>query len=295
MRRVNSVVGLRVLLPKQAKKTTDGSADVERYQKIGKVHSAVFSSDGRRVVGYTVSRPDIVGMVKREDEFLAWDSFEFGEDGKTVVVTRPEDGVGAAARRRLALDWDACIIWAGMDAKTTDGKPFGYVSDVEYDEETGAATNFFTTEGGMSHALIGSFVIPAKMVRGYSKGYMIIDPGGKNVELDGGLAAAAGEGYARAKASASKVGKKAGEAASTAVDKGTFALGKAIGKAKRSISDAAAASEQASKAKPADKPVQQKKPASTTGEKVAKAAGKQLGAMGKMFGAFRDEFKKASK
>ena len=36
-----------------------------------------------------------------------------------------------------------------------------------------------------------------------------------------------------------------------------------------------------------------KKP--TTGDKVARAAGKQLGSLGKMFGSFKDEFDKASK
>ena len=42
------------------------------------------------------------------------------------------------------------------------------------------------------------------------------------------------------------------------------------------------------------KPAPKKKPA-TTGDKVARAAGKQLSSFGKMFGSFKDEFDKASK
>ena len=45
----------------------------------------------------------------------------------------------------------------------------------------------------------------------------------------------------------------------------------------------------------AKKPAPEKKPAPSTGDKVARAAGKQLSGFGKMFGDFKDEFNKASK
>nr|WP_239471514.1 PRC-barrel domain containing protein [Olsenella profusa] len=352
---------MRVLVPKSAKKAKDGTV-TERFQKLGKVHNAVFSPSGKRVVGLMVKRPDVAGMVKRADVFLAWDSFEL-QDEKTLLVTRPDDGMDKAARRRLSLNWDACIIWTGMDAHTTAGKSLGYVSDAEVDQKTGRVSRFLTTDGSVSRALVGSFVITADMVRGYRDGCMIIDPGEKNVELDGGLAGAAGESYARAKAKGAEVGKKAAVVAGEAVDKGSFALGRALGKAKRAIADAASEGEAAEKrpqpqapaveaadvrvekpverlpeqaaevpaedARPKPKtyapvdtsaqgqsaaaaaskprpaapktssartarPVAKKKPAST-GDKVARAAGKQLGSLGKMFGSFKDEFDKASK
>ena len=51
-----------------------------------------------------------------------------------------------------------------------------------------------------------------------------------------------------------------------------------------------------SAAKQAPKPAAKPRPKSaSTGDKVAKAAGKQLGSFGKMFGSFKDEFNKASK
>ena len=131
-------------------------------------------------------------------------------------------------------------MWSGMDAKTTEGKSLGYVSDAEYDEKTGEVTRFFTADGGMARALIGSFVITPDMVRGYRDGFMIVDARDKNVSLDGGLAGAAGEGYARRQGRYSEIARKVGAAAGEAVDKGSFALGRALGKAKRAIADAAA-------------------------------------------------------
>ena len=329
MTKVSDLTGLRVLLYKKTKTAKDGTV-TDKYHKLGKVHNAVFSPDGKRVVGLMVKRPDAVGMIKREDCFLALDAFK-RMDEKNLLVTRPDDGLDVSAQRRLGLDWDACLIWSGMDAKTVAGKSLGYVSDAEFDEKNGRVSRFLTTDGGVAHALIGSFVITPEMVRGYQAGCMVIDPGDARVELDGGLAGAAGEGYARAKAKGAEVGKKVGAAAGEAVDKGSFALGRALGKAKRAIADAATpADEQPAvpevpaadvrverptqriaeksadpaaapkKAQPktyapsTKKAAPKKKPA-TTGDKVARAAGKQLGAFGKMFGSFKEEFDKASK
>lgn len=335
MLRVGSLTGRRVLLHKKTTTAKDGTV-TDKYQKLGRVHAAVFTPDGKHVAGFTIKRPDVAGMVKRADAFLARDSLKV-LDEKTVLVTRPEDGLDEAALRRLDLDWDRCIMWSGMDAKTTAGKPLGYVSDAEYDEGSGVVTRFFTADGGMARALIGSFVITPDMVRGYRDGFMTVEPGDKSVQLDGGLAGAAGEGYARAKAGASEVGKKVGAAAGEAVDKGSFALGRVLGKAKRAIADAATPEDEppavpevpaadvrvekptariaeksaqpaagatrqrpktyaptAKAPTPKAKPAPKKKPA-TTGDKVARAAGKQLSGLGKMFGSFKDEFDKASK
>ena len=352
MLKVSQLVGTRVFVPKKPKPAKDGT-QTERIQRLGKVHNVVFAPGGHRVAGLLVKRPDVVGMIKREDAFVALDSFEL-RDG-AITVTRPQDGMDASAMRRLSLDWDACIIWSGMDARTTDGKPLGYVSDAEFDEKNGRVVRFSTTDGGMARALLGSFVITPEMVVGYRDGYMVVETGGRTPALDGGLAGAAGEGYARAKAGASEVGKKVGTVAGEAVDKGSFALGKMIGKAQRAIKEAsadeptpapkppaveaadvrvtrptealpeqtapvsasserpapktyapaadAAPAKSAAKpagrasksakttAAPAKKPVAKK----ATSDKVARAAGKQLGSLGKMFGAFKDEFDKASK
>lgn len=253
MAKIDAYQGVKVFLTKKArkdKKNPDASA--EKLSKLGKIHMAVFAPNGRQLAGFLVARPDVVGMVKREDAFLAWDSFEPCERG--LVVTRPDDGLDDAARKRLDLDWDKCIMWAGMDARTRSGKVLGYVNDVEFDLKTGAAKTFFVGDGGMSRALVGSFEIPAQMVIGYSAAdqFMVVSDEAENLAVDGGVAAKAGEAWASAKVKGAEVGHKAGAAASEAVDKGTFALGRALGKAKRAIADATA--EEPQPADPAEIP-----------------------------------------
>ena len=245
MARLSALEDLKVLVPKKPKEQPDGSLK-ERTSKLGRVHMAVFSPDSTHVVGLMVRRPDVVGVVKVDDAFLALDSFEPGE--KCLVVTRPKDGLDDAARRRLGLDWDSCVMWLGMDARTRDGEELGYVTDAEYDPATGAVERYLVTTGSVSKALVGTVDVTPDMVLGYSRGCMVVDPKGRSLEPEGGFAAAAGEGYARAKveakaagqkagAVASEAGQKAGAAASEAVDKGSYAFGRWLGKTKRALDE----------------------------------------------------------
>lgn len=374
MLKVNDLCGRKVYVPKKTKKAADASG--LKVSKLGKVHMAVFSPNGREVVGFTVTRPDIVGMVKRADAFVAVDSFRVLDDGG-LFVSREDDGMDDAARERLGIDWDTCVMWAGMDAQTAGGKKLGYVSDAEFDPRTGSVSKFYVGDGGMARALVGSFEIPASMVRGYSKGRMIVDDEAADLELDGGVAAKAGEGYAKAKVKGAEAAQKAGKAAGEAVDKGSFAFGRMLGRAKRAIEDAAsdeerpkisakkrgqqapsvpavdvrvsdpaptlratdserasapepktyvpasasepaepsavagatsakddslknkaqaAAASGSAKAKSAASSPKAKKAAQpTAGATAAKAMGKQIGRMGKMFSSFKEEYDKASK
>ena len=357
MLKVNDLYGRKVYVPKKNRKKDDSGE--QKLSRLGKVHMAVFSPSGREVVGFVVTRPDIVGMVKRPDAFLAMDSFRILDDG-ALLVTR-EDGLDDAARERLSLDWDSCVMWEGMDARTAGGKKLGYVSNAEFDAKTGAVSKFFVGDGGVARAIVGSFEIPASMVRGYSKGYMVVDDAAADLELDGGVAAKAGEGYAKAKVKGAEAAHKAGKAAGEAVDKGSFAFGRMLGKAKRAIEEATSddedpapspnpavpavdvsVSQPVEKLKPApsdamseepktyapkadaagakdkpataqtvqkeqrtaSKPAAKKTAAKPAAKKptqkpatdaAAKAVGKQIGRMGKMFSSFKDEFDKASK
>ena len=235
MPKISNLTGQKVFVTKEVRRPKEGKPDT-KLSKLGKVHMAVFTPDGRRVVGLLVKRPDVVGMVKREDVFLAVDSYVPIEQG--VRVTRGDDAFDDAARQRLHVDWDACILWAGMDAKTSDGKVLGYVNDAEYEEKTGKVTKFLIGDGGVARALVGSIEIPPSMLISYSKGCMIVSPEAAALALNGGIAAKAGEASAKAKVKGAEFGKKAGSATSEAVDKGSYALGKAIGKAKRAIEEA---------------------------------------------------------
>ena len=359
MQRISNLVNKRLFSVKTDRKGK------QKQSRIGRLHMAVFSPDGRDVVGFMVSLPDIAGMVKRPDRFVALDAFV--PDGDGARVTRPDDGFDDAARARLALDWDACIMWAGMDARTVSGKDLGFVSDAVFDEKSGAVARLCVGDGGVAESLVGAIEIPVDMLKGYEKGYMVVSNDATKLTLSGGAAAAAGEGYARAKATGRRAAAKADEAAASAVDKGSLALGRALGKAKRAIesvgddddragrdaeksapvpatdvrvsppasagelksgerqtkkttyaparkgsaqpsSAAAKAGAKTAGAKTAGtKKAAAKKPAAkkgtaakgtkkrSTGNEASRAVGKQVSKMGGMFGAFVDEYKKASK
>lgn len=237
MLRISQLRKMVVFEPK--KKATGELEELDRrsMSKVGKIHQTVFSPDGSHVVGFMVRRPDIAGMVKRPDVFLALDSFVVNDLG--LVVSR-EDGTDDKARERLGLPWEKCLIWEGMDARTVDGHELGWVGDVEFDARTGLVSLFFVGDGGLSESLVGNVEIPLGMLKGYSKGYMIVADEAAHLELDGGLAAKAGEGYAKAKIQGKAAGEKIGEVAGTAAEKGAYGLGRLIGKAQRAVKEATA-------------------------------------------------------
>lgn len=228
---MNQLMGLKVFKPLPEKKRLKKDGTPRNLPKLGKVHNVVFSPDGSKVVGLLVKRPDVAGMVARDDVFLGVDSFDQTERG--LVCTRGDDSFDDAARKRLSLDWDRCIIWGGMDVRSVSGKYLGFVSDIFF-ADTGRIDHVLATDGGVANALVGGFEIPVGLLRGTKDGSMIVDDTAEDIALSGGLAARAGEGVANLKLK----GKDAGKKASVAVDKGSFALGQAIGKAKNAIKEA---------------------------------------------------------
>lgn len=62
-------------------------------KRVGKVRHFVFHPKARRVVGFTVKRPDIALMARRSDLFVALDGFEIEEghiliDPKALLLAR---------------------------------------------------------------------------------------------------------------------------------------------------------------------------------------------------------------
>ena len=245
------------------------------YVKLGKIHLTVFSPDGKTVEGFLVQRPDLALMVKRADVFVAFDSLAPYEKG---YVIEGEAATDDEARKRLGVDWDNCLLWNGMDARTTEGKVLGFVGNVSYDAGTGAVEAFHIGDGNVAKSLVGAIEIPVGMLVGYEKGCLVLVPEAADVQPSGGLAAAAGEGYARAKQGAAEAGAKAAAKVDEAVQEGSYQLGKAIGKAKKTVKK---------KAKEAT--------GSVDAKAAAKAASQHLSKVGGMFKAFKDEFDEASK
>ena len=325
--KTNELVGIKVYLPKKQNKK-DKEARQQRSSKLGRIHVIVFDSDLPQVVGVMVKRPDIAGMVKRNDVFVAFDALTTFDKG--FLVAQPEGSLDKKAISRLGLDWDRCIMWHGMQAVTESGKTLGFVSGADFNPATGHVNNFLVDSGSSAAALIGSFEIKPEWVLGYRDDAMILTADAESAALSGGLAGKAGEGYAAAVAKGSELAGKAGKAMSEASVKGGRSLGRMIGKAKRALEDVtepedateprpdpvpaeAVALEEPSTEKSLGGTVSQepvktyaptsqkssstKKKASSrvTSDGAAKSFGKQLGRMGKMFSSFKDEFDEASK
>ena len=173
-----------------------------------------------QVVGVMVQKPDIAGMIKQDDAFVTLESLETIEQG--LCVKDPENNVDKAAIKRLNLDFDTCILWHGMEARTKSGKSLGYVSGAEFDQVTGVVSAFLVGDGAGSEALVGSFAIKPEWLLGYSNGAMVLSDEAADAQLTGGLAAKAGEGYAAAAAKASEATAKAGKAVARGTEKGAL-------------------------------------------------------------------------
>ena len=126
----NDLQGMKVYrIPAPAKRTKkDGTP--RDPKKLGKIHFPVFTHDGRRVVGYMVKLPDVVGMVKQPDRFVALDAIDVYEG--VIGIKDERDSYDAAAAKRLGVSLDECLIWTGMDVRTKSGKNVGYCSDATF-------------------------------------------------------------------------------------------------------------------------------------------------------------------
>ena len=255
-------------------------------KKIGKVRRFVFHPSEKRVIGFTVKRPDAALMFHRKDLFVALGGFDLDEDGRIVVRDDPS-ATDKGACKALGVDWDACVIWIGMPVMTASGDFLGYVDVVTFDRETGALVRVTTENGAANNALLGKRVIPSNYIKGFKRGQGIAlaqmgeyngeDPdeavemgailvADRTLDLpaEGGAAAAAG----KATAIAADKAKKGAARAKVVVD------------------------EKVDQARPVAKRVAEK-----TGDVVNEGAfvvGRQLGRTKGMFSAFKEEFDKAA-
>lgn len=107
-------------------------------QKIGKVERVLVDIPPRRVVALQVGRDDLVD----------WEAVS--GVGSDAVVVESEDRLRTAAdareERALAGDFD----WKGKRVMSDHGNEMGTVTDVEFDEATGAIELVATTEGRLA-------------------------------------------------------------------------------------------------------------------------------------------------
>ena len=234
---VHMKMGYTVPKEKQYKK----NGELREPSLVGKVHFAVFDPSGRTVVGFMISQPDIAGMIKREDRFVARDAVTVYEG----ILVAPNDKASwdKGAAKRLAINLDECLLWTGMDVMTLSGQKMGYCSDVTFDFATGAVSSFKITEGVTAEAMLGTVTMPVEFLKGYSNEYMLVSDEAASLTLSGGAAAKAAEATAVASHVGKKVGKKVAvqakkttkaidETAAEAVNAGSKALGRQLKKTK---------------------------------------------------------------
>ena len=249
-------------------------------RRIGKILKAVLNPDGSRLVGYLIARPDFLFMFKRRDRFLAYDAFRV-VDGR-VVATIDKDSWDEPACERLGIDWDKCLLMEGMKLVTEDGTKVGVIDSIEYDEKTGKTISVQTRDGIAAKTIVGVSSIPKELIIGYKNGQVIARRAASDIQASGGLAEKAGEQVAIAThvvaektdaaiKSAKEMSDKAGKAASNALDTGSKALGKQLGKTKGMFK---AFKDEYQKEASAGKPIQatKGKPAQSTKSKPAQAS-----------------------
>lgn len=263
----------------------------KRMKRIGKVRRFVFHPTEKRCIGIMVKRPDAALMFHRKDLFVALDGFHV-DDGGNVVIHDDSEATERGAVKALGVDWDQCVIWAGMPIMAESGDFLGYVDVVAFDSATGAVSWVTTENGAANDAIVGKRTIPAKLIRGFRRGKGIaLAPMGEysgegdenpaetgailvsdetlDLPIDGGVAAAAGKATA-------VVTNKAKQGAE-----------------KAKVEAARVSSTMGERAKPAVKKAAEKTEAAV--EAGAFAAGKQLGKASGMFAAFKEEFEKAAR
>lgn len=227
-------------------------------KRIGKVHHFVFHPKARRVVGFTVKRPDIALMAHRSDLFVALDGFEI-EDGH-ILIDPKGSLVGKAACKRLGVSWDECIMWQGLPLMTEAGERCGFVGDVRFATADGAVQSVSIDRGKTADILLGYTDIPASMVKGFKlgvgdklnnedgedflRGAIIVSSEVLGMASEGGLAEKAGTASAvvndkatkavnKVKPAATQAAHKAGEA----VNDGAYKLGVQLSKTKGMFSN----------------------------------------------------------
>ncbi|MGI6033241.1 MAG: hypothetical protein ACOX69_07470 [Coriobacteriales bacterium] len=261
----------------------------DKLKKYGKVHAVVFHPSRPQAIGIMIKRPDLLLMKKRDDRFVSLDRLKKCEDGLEVIDEA--DSWDKAACKRLGVDFSKCIIWDYMPVKSKDGTDLGLIKEVFFDEDTHIISEVDISNSGADKAILGATRVPLNMLLGYKDGSIYVRNEAKEIEEAGGLAAKAGEAWAKTKHDAAKVGKRASDNAAKAADhamnEGAVKVGESIGKARKKMNDSFDEHE-------AKKEAEQKSGELTGVDKAARAFGAQLGKASHMFQDFKDEYDKAS-
>lgn len=227
-------------------------------RRIGKIRRFVFHPSEKRCVGFIVKRPDFLLMFRRKDQFLAFDRAEL-VDGRILMPYKEKDALDASACKRLGIDWDSCVMWEAMPIIAENGEECGIVGDIAIYQHTGKVKSITVDKGATAKVLLGQVEIPVSMVMGFKTGIgkELVGSGGDDedapamrggilvsdevlqIAVEGGLAEKAGKDAAIAQDKARQVKEKAkpkvdkaARETEKAINKGAYATGRQIHKAK---------------------------------------------------------------
>ena len=227
---VSDIQGARIYRVPAESKRTNKDGTPREPKRLGRVHFPVFSPDGLTVVGFMVKLPDVAAMIKQPDRFVALDALDVYEG--VLAVRDGKENYDDAAAKRLGVNLDECLIWTGMDVLTVSGDKMGYCADCTFSGKTGKVSSFKLTSGSTASMLIGDIEMPASYLKGYRSGAMIVANEVRDLQLSGGAAAKAAEASVVIGDKVKKGAAKLDEHGSKALDKGSRALGKQLGKTK---------------------------------------------------------------
>lgn len=208
-----------------------------RVKKYGKVHCLVFHPSKPKAVGLMVKRPDAAMMVQRKDRFVSLDKVGFTEDGDILVELDDRSAWDRDAAKALGVDLDLCIIWDGMAVRNLQGEELGVISNIVIGDDLRIAS-IDVSSGDVNRLILGSADITLDRLRGYDPQLQAIvaDVGKGDVVAGGGVAAKAGEAWAKGTHKLSQGQEAVSSKAAENIEETAFAAGEAIGAIKEKAS-----------------------------------------------------------
>lgn len=217
-----------------------------RTKKYGRVRNVIFHPSKPQAVGITVKRPDLLWMIKRKDRIAALDKISRTESGDILIDLTDNEAWDNGAAKRLGFSLDECIIWDGMSVRNLDGVDLGAISNITLGDDL-KIESVDVSSGGVNRALLGSADITAEKLRGYDMNAQAIvadiDP--EDVVVNGGVAAKAGEAWAKGSHKMSENQEAISDRAAENIEQTAYAAGEAIANIKEKVKDSKA-SEKAS-------------------------------------------------
>ncbi len=208
-----------------------------KTKKYGRVRNVIFHPSKPQAVGIVVKRPDLLWMIKRKDRFVALDKISYAQDGNIIVDLADASAWDSAACKRMGIAFDECIIWDNMNVRNLQGDDLGAISNIVLGDDMRIAS-IDVSSGGINRAILGSADIVASKLRGYDPDAQAIvaDVCPDDVVVSGGVAAKAGEAWAKGSHKVAQGQEAVADKAAQNIEDSAYAAGEAIASVKEKAS-----------------------------------------------------------